>query len=666
MIARIKKIHLLLFARQQEEFLCELRKLGAVHIAESGLPATEGLHSLREKSKSIEKVILGLLAIIKEKKIVTGKNETADVSEITSRYEDCLVRRTDLELKKQIICADIDILQPWGEHDPAVEALLAEKNIRLRFFEISKKNFSEEAFNNIPYTVVSQDADVIRIALVDAGSGIPLPPRGEKILPLRSLRELRAKLAEIEGLLSENNHTLERLTAYLACLEDANKKAISECDMESARINMEHALDDKVRYMMGWIPAEKASAAAALLEQYECWYQIEEPSRDDTVPVLLKNNRFSRLFEAITGILSFPKYFELDPTPFFAPFFALFFGLCLGDLGYGAVIFLICIIGVLKADSKMKPYLKLGMVLGFMTMVAGVVLNTFFGAAIFQIKPGEAAFFSKGAELALLGSGAHGKEFPAMTFAIYLGAIQVMFGMTLNGINNIINKSKAYVFEIIGKLLIVIGVLAALADGNFLGLGDYQMGNLQIGAFFRSLHETQMSLGVTAAAWPHARVLASIPLMGNVLYLLHRYMIISVAGMNVLLFFSIIYINKGRKIGSAFGGWLWRMYNTATGLIGDGLSYIRLFALGLAGGLLGSSFNYIAFMFITGSDGTVNYASAGFAGTIVILIFGHTLNLGLSALGAFVHSLRLTFVEFYNNLGYDGGAVRFRPLAEKR
>jgi V/A-type H+-transporting ATPase subunit I len=93
------------------------------------------------------------------------------------------------------------------------------------------------------------------------------------------------------------------------------------------------------------------------------------------------------------------------------------------------------------------------------------------------------------------------------------------------------------------------------------------------------------------------------------------------------------------------------------------MSYIRLFALGLAGGLLGAAFNTIAFNLIT-KDGQVHYASPLIIGTILILVVGHSINFGLSIIGAFVHPLRLTFVEFYSNLGFMGGGKPYRPFRQ--
>jgi V/A-type H+-transporting ATPase subunit I len=112
-----------------------------------------------------------------------------------------------------------------------------------------------------------------------------------------------------------------------------------------------------------------------------------------------------------------------------------------------------------------------------------------------------------------------------------------------------------------------------------------------------------------------------------------------------------------------FGLSIWEMYNFITGILGDVLSYLRLFALGLAGGLLGNAFNYIAFMLVTNADGSMNYVSPMMVFTIIILLVGHSLNLALSMIGSFVHPLRLTFVEFYKNIEFKGGGTAYKPFA---
>ena len=106
---------------------------------------------------------------------------------------------------------------------------------------------------------------------------------------------------------------------------------------------------------------------------------------------------------------------------------------------------------------------------------------------------------------------------------------------------------------------------------------------------------------------------------------------------------------------------LWEFYGFASGLLGDILSYLRLFILGLSGGLLGSVFNYIAFLPVT-VNGEINWHTPLIAITFLLLIAGHTLNICLTTLGALVHPLRLTFVEFYRNLDFKGGGKAYAPF----
>jgi V/A-type H+-transporting ATPase subunit I len=138
-----------------------------------------------------------------------------------------------------------------------------------------------------------------------------------------------------------------------------------------------------------------------------------------------------------------------------------------------------------------------------------------------------------------------------------------------------------------------------------------------------------------------------------------------VAAGKILLFSGLVltflFNNPDKKMIGRLGLGLWEMYNFISALMSDILSYLRLFALGLASGLLGNAFNDIAFMLIT-REGQIHYASPLIVFTILILVFGHTVNFGLSALGSFVHPLRLTFVEFYKNIGFKGGSSAYKPF----
>jgi V/A-type H+/Na+-transporting ATPase subunit I len=219
--------------------------------------------------------------------------------------------------------------------------------------------------------------------------------------------------------------------------------------------------------------------------------------------------------------------------------------------------------------------------------------------------------------------------FPAMGLALVLGFVQILFGMVLQTAIKMSNGGFVAGIQPISSMMMIVGGLVLAAHTNFLNLGvdTFAVGPLLVGKMLQLMPP----------------VVAKVLMWGG-----------------LVLFFFFNNVDKKIFIRPAIG--LWEFYGFTTGILGDVLSYLRLFALGLAGGLLGAAFNQIAFMFITSSDGSVHWASVGVIGTVAILIIGHALNLGLSLIGSFVHPLRLTFVEFYKNIGFKGGSKPYAPF----
>ena len=216
-----------------------------------------------------------------------------------------------------------------------------------------------------------------------------------------------------------------------------------------------------------------------------------------------------------------------------------------------------------------------------------------------------------------------------MTFALYIGIMQILLGMIIRAVNRIRNNGILFGIEPLSNILMVGAFTIFLAQVDFMDMGTF--------SFW---------------AFPVGKLLCSVPAAVT--------KVLAVAGLVLLLLFN----DPRKKIPARVGFGLWAFYNFLSGVVSNGLSYLRLFALGLAGGLLGAAFNEIAFMLITDENGDVHYASVMTIVTVLILIASHTLNLGLSALGAFVHSLRLTFVEFYGNVNFKGGGKVYSPLSK--
>lgn len=363
--------------------------------------------------------------------------------------------------------------------------------------------------------------------------------------------------------------------------------------------------------MEGFCPLDKTAELNQLLETQGVYYQAEDPTEEDNTPIKLHNNWFARLFEGLTGMYGWPSYGEFDPTPILAPFFLLFFALCMGDAGYGV---LLIIIGLLITKGKLKIDMFDGQgpiitVLGVGTMVVGFFLGTFFGMDLYAaswIPDALKSVMIKG-NVEVMGS----KYDIQMVMALCIGIFHLCLAMTVKAICYTKRFGWKENLSTWGWLLLIVGGIA-------------------VGIF-----STMKWVSPAAAEWA-------------------MIVIGAVSALGIFLF------NKpGRNPLINIGLGLWDTYSMVTGLLGDVLSYTRLYALGLAGGMLGAAFNNLG---LTILGETPNVGT--WIGCVLILVIGHVLNLALSALGAFVHPLRLTFVEYFKNSGYEGKGVLYRPFAK--
>ena len=358
--------------------------------------------------------------------------------------------------------------------------------------------------------------------------------------------------------------------------------------------------NDTLMLLEGWVPEEQSSALTDALDKDGYYYLPMEIEEEDNVPIKLKNNRFAKLFEPITLLFSLPNYNEFDPTPFFAPFFMMFFGFCFGDAGYGLLIVLVATILKFKLSDKVKPYLSLFQFFGLSTVVFGMLSGSFFGINLVQVD-------------ALISF----KEYfldrdNLMTLSIVLGIMQIIFGKSVAAAQVMAVKGFKYGIAPIAWIVVVLA-----------GLGIYGLPMLDI-AISKSV-ETVFSA-------------------------------LAVAGMLV----AFVYNTPGKNIFLNIGTGVWNAYNMASGLLGDTLSYIRLFAIGLTGGILGGVFNDLAFSMTDGMNIVLRVLVV-----LLILVMGHTINFCLCMISSLVHPIRLTFVEYYKNAEFAGGGKPYKPFKQE-
>lgn len=630
MIVPMKKLSLLLYHKERESFLTSLQDLGVVHIEENPEVTSEDLETLQGNLKTSDSVIKSLNKIEKELLSPVSQEIDGNAEEIIEKFDECEQQIEKIDQKIASLQKDIKALSVWGNFEPSSVERLKNSGINLRFFELTEKKFDELNKDGFYFEVINRQSGTVFFTAIEKEKAVSIDA-DEIILPKISLGKAEQQVGELESQKATVNSSLQDLVRYKNIIQNYFNVNSDSRGFEAARINMQEAAEGKLLLMTGWLPLDNEKKVAEFLDKYSSWYQFSEPTKDDKIPVKLKNRKTWKLFEPILKIYSLPDYFEIDPVPFFAPFFAFFFGLCLADFGYGILLLIISGIGLAKVPKNLKPFMFLGLILGFCTLIGGFILNTFFGHPIFATAGAETGYFKSGVAWALLTPVVTeaGTYFPAMPFAMYIGVLQILVGTVMRMVNQLRNEGFMYTLHPFASFLMICGVTVLMAGIDFVDMGKFTFGSLQLGPMLQSI---PMKLTIA----------------------------VIFTGLGILFLFN----NPNKIIPVRLGMGLWELYQFGSGLMADALSYLRLFALGLAGGLLGAAFNQIAFMFILTKEGTVNYANPLIICTILVLIIGHSLNFILAALGSFVHPLRLTFVEFYNNVVFKGGGQPFTPFSK--
>lgn len=487
---------------------------------------------------------------------------------------------------------DLESALPWGEIHSQDLSKIETLSLTVHFYVCSVKRFEDEWTQKYAIHELNRDNDRVYFALIANKDEETDFPLQEVRIPQFSISEYRQKIADLESYKT----TLESLLQYLASKTDILQSQLNETialsDLYLAGKSSVKEADDTLALLTGYAPKEQDQQICNQLESTSVYFTTEEAKEEDNPPVKLKNNWFTKLFEPIGELYMLPKYGELDLTPYFAPFYMLFFGLCLGDMGYGLVMLIGAGLAKLKF-KEFKPYLNLLQFLGFGAVLMASLTGVFFGAKL--------------NELFTLPDAVNGFFFSDLKmfwFAIIFGLVQILFARMLNAIDSMIRKGWIYGMANIGWTLLIIWCSFAYAET--------MMPELGMPAWLSYL-----------TGW---------------------------GGLALIVLFSS---TEGNVIGRIFKG-AFSLYDI-TGVFGDMLSYIRLFGLGTAGGILGLVVNSVA----------INMSSIPYVGwlfTLIMLLIGHTAVLLLSMLGAFVHPMRLTFVEFYKNSGFTGGGKAFNPL----
>jgi len=586
MIVPMLKYQFVLYHKDSPSFIRELMELGVVQIVDKGKVNDNHTQQLENEIKE-SKLALGHLI---NRKIKAQNQASETLSLPPSRI--LIEKEHQLEAlrhKVDKIETEIGMLEPWGGFNwEDVHKLEDKTNLRIRFVQYPAKKFKDEWTSFGPISIVNEEKGVVYFLLFQQNEDLTDLPFVPSSLPRKSLAELKEEKGSIQANIDKLNSELnDYATTHRKDLKYRIDETTDELSFQVAYQDIAPALDDRIHVLEGWVPKTEAKNLRSYLDQNKIVYVEYPAEKEDNPPILLKNNWFAKLFEPIGNLFSLPGYGELDLTVFFAPFFFLFFGFCLGDAGYGMVLFLGATgMRIFMKKSKIKVYLPLMQLFGLATTLVGFISGTLFGlemAGLPQFESISHLFFSQD---------------QLFNIALYIGFTQIIFALFIQAYKEFIFNGVIYSISKLGWILLL------------LSLGD-----LYVTEYFMAISKITVWVGLTAI------VLFGAPGKGAL-----------------------------RSVGYGVAD----LYNI-TGVMGDLLSYIRLFALGVSSAILGLVVNNIAMEFKE-----IPYVGIGLF--VLILVVGHSANIALASLSAFVHPMRLTFVEFYKNAGFQGGGKPFQPL----
>ena len=603
MIVKMSKYAFMVYHREYDAFLTTLRELGVMHVKETNSVLDNAeLQALLAERKQVSTAIRyckNLNSQTKEVTVAPARGLTkAEGLKLVGKLEEMQEKQAQLQAAKVSLEKDIAYMDIWGEFSYANIRRLKKAGFDVTFFSCPTSKYEPkwgEEYN--AFLVNNFQSVTYFVTVTKTGTPIDIDAERPK-MPDRGLAKLHLAMEQLlDNIKVLNNQLKEYAAEQYNTLVELEKNIQNEFNLSNTLVQTDREAGDKLMLLEGFVPTEEAPAMEVALEKEGYYFQELDIQDGDRVPIKLKNNKFNRLYEPITKMFSLPNYTEFDPTPLFAPFFMLFFGLCFGDGGYGLLVLLACSFFKRKVNPDFKPYLTLFQYLGLAAIIVGTCTGSFFGIALADVPA-----LSKVKDYFVSSDN-------LMTFSIVIGLVQIIFGKTVAAFKMKAQKGVKYSIAPFAWVFVITAL--ALAFG-------LPMLNLQ-------LPETVKTVFIG----------------------------IAVIGLVV----AYLYNSPGKNIFLNFGTGLWNTYNMASGLLGDTLSYIRLFAIGLTGAILGGVFNQLAVDMTEGMNIVLRAVCM-----LLILLVGHAINIGLCTISSLVHPLRLIFVEYYKNAEFEGGGKEYRPF----
>ena len=642
MIEPMKKVSIVLLNKETQEALKKLRKLGLVHL-EKIEGSSEKLNAFKEytNNANLSESVLGEIKIPKKEKQNQSSLENEKVISLCSQ----IVAKT--ERKKQLMeeissdATELERFANWGSVSLEDFEYLNQKNIQLKLYEVPVEKYSE-IDNDIHTILVNNDKKNVRFLIVNGGEGRPeklIPQAFEVPFPRMSTKFLEEEIKKDEQEIVQIETFFKENVKYLDSIKKFKKDLEKDIEFENVNAGMQNEgeTETSLAWITGFVPSADIQKLIDSCKQNNWALAYEDAQKDDSeVPTKLKNNKFVSLIYPLTDFLgTVPGYNEYDISGWFLLFFTVFFGMIFGDGGYGLLVSIVSLLLILKskiAKKPVQPLLMLALLVGGATVVWGIVTCTWFGIPVENLPS-----WLKNISIPLV-SNAYSekiwqpfwvtqqgvglsKDQNLQIFCFALALIQLSIAHIKAAKRNIVEKNPLKALGDVGSLLQLVGmfwiVLSMVVNSKvFVMLGN--IGDIPVG-----------------------KIEVSLIAVGFVM--------------------SFIFSNYDGNIGKSILESCKNIISVLLGVVNvfsDIVSYIRLWAVGLAGAAISDTVNTMA--------GPILGHAILFIAAIALLVFGHGLNMVLNLLSVIVHGVRLNTLEFSTHLGVSWSGKKYEPFSENK
>ncbi len=638
MIVPMSKVSLIVLGNKKRDTLKVLQKLGLVHV-EIFEGYGERLVELKEQITLLENSIF---AIGKNKEVEQVNISTEEALSIAKQVKSFEEEKTQCQSKKIILVSELERLKKWGEIDTNSINELKAKGVEVCFYETSKKEY-DLISKNVTTIRLNATKSTIRFALIKSDldeipQNVSSISVNSLVLPQSSTTEMRENLLELNKRIDEINVKIAYNAYYLKSIKQAIKNKEKEVEFETyatgmteEKLSSEKTQNVSIAYFKGYIENENLDKLKQVAIENSWGLLAEEPTEEDNVPTKLKNNKFVSLIYPLTDFLgTVPGYFEHDISGWFLTFILIFFGIIFGDGGYGLLICFITAILIIKSLIKNKQvypmYLLIGL-FGLSTVLWGTITCTWFGLSP-EVLPNWVQSLS-------------------IPFISNVYADKIWYPFWTNGEVGLTTAQNLQIvcFSLALIQLTVAHIKASIKNKSSIKiLGD-------VGAILQLLgiYYLVLSLVVNGQVFSFGLVVGGVPI-GTVA--------IALIGIGFVL--SFVFSNYEGNILRSILSSCKNIVSVLLGVVNvfsDIVSYIRLWAVGLAGAAISATVNALAgpllgnFMFMLLA--------------IFLLVFGHGLNMILNVLSVIVHGIRLNTLEFSSHLDMSWSGHKFKPFKEK-